>query len=198
MINPSPTISTYIADHPIDDASTEKLLARAAAEVLAGSNRHPTDEERVQFEAWTERTRTPLFDLAEDPLDRDDVEDLDEPTRNTIFAVCQLLARAEGAPDRHQARSLDRLQQTLDIEAVDAELLENAAARHATEAAITEPVQPPEPEPETVLDRRHEDFREARRDLLRARHTPHRHTGVHGPRQVGVFGSSATPDIERG
>lgn len=201
----APTLSQYLDNHPIADADTERLLARAAAEVLAGDGRSPTTEERVQYDPWTSRVETPLFDLADEPLEPADVEELEQSARNVIYAVCQVLARADGVPDAVQQKSLARLQAILAVDALDAELLEHAASRHVLETAATQPVEidPAWDDDDPTLEdqataRRHREFREERRGRLRARHSPRSHTGVHGPRPIGVFGSNASPGIEKG
>lgn len=199
---PAPTLSDYLAHHPIEDADSERLLARAAAEILAGEGRSPRDEERAQYEPWTERVETPLFELADEPLEPEDVESLEADTRNAIYAICQVLARADGAPDPIQVRGLARLQSILGLDAVDAELFEDAAARHVLESGPTQPLrvdfEMPTGDWETpAAAQRHESFREERMDRLERRHRPHHHTGVGGPR-LGVFGSSPAPSVEKG
>jgi len=192
----APSLTDYLDHHPIADVETEHLLARAAAEVLAGDGRRPTDEERAQYDPWTSRVETPLFDLADAPLVPDDVEGVDEGARNAIYAVCQVLARAGSAPDERQRKGLARLQATLDVGALEAEQLEDAAARHVLENASTQPLGV-DGETSTTTGR-HAEFREQRKDRVHARHTPRRHTSVHGPRGVGVFGSGPAPGIEKG
>lgn len=199
----APTLSDYLVHHPIDDVDTERLLARAAAEVLAGDGRSPADEEREVYDPWTEQTETPLFDLAEEPLEPEDVESLDQGTRNTIYAVCQVMARTTGDPDPSQEKALSRLQAVLHVGALDAELLADAAARHVLENQATQPIDVTRFERTTdewsrATGRRHREFRAQRQDRLRARHAAQRHTGVHGPRNVGVFGAGVSPDIDKG
>lgn len=197
---PAPTLSDYLVHHPIDDVDTERLLARAAAEVLAGDERSPRDAERAVYDPWTEQVDTPLFDLADEPLEPGDVESLTQGTRNTLYAICQVMARTTGDPDPRQQKGLARLQAVLDIGALDAELLADAAARHVLENEPTQPLDVSAIEPDTAAtERRHRDFRRQRHEKLRNRHTPHRSTGVHGPRRgTGVFGSSPAPKIEKG
>lgn len=200
----APTLSDYLVHHPIDDVDTERLLARAAAEVLAGDGRSPRDEERAVYDPWTEQVDTPLFDLADEPLEPGDVESLGQGTRNTIYAVCQVMARTTGDPDPCQQKGLSRLQAVLGVGALDAELLAGAAARHVLENEPTQPLDVSDFEDTTgewsrpATERRHRDFRRERHERLRTRHTPHRSTGVHGPRRVGVFGSSPAPSFEKG
>ncbi len=197
------TLSTYLENHPIADAADERLLARAAAEVLAGDGRSPTDDERAWYEPYTPQVDTPLFDLVDAPLEPGDVAELDPSKRNTIYAICQVLARADGDPDPRQRKGINRLQAVLDVDAVEAELLEHAARDHILETAPTTPMdvrglQDEAPDDRGPEHRRHRAFREQRADRLRARHSPRRHTSVHGPSPLGVFGSVRARSLEKG
>lgn len=187
---PHDVFARQIADHAIEDAADEKLLARALAEVLGGNGRHPTDDDRYRYDHYTDQTDDALLALAEEPLSRDDVEDLDVGQRRTIFLIAQSVAQSDGGAEPSQAQALARLQSVLDLSAADAMLLEDAGRRHALENAGTTPVQPGDAE--EAVDRRHENFRDEQVRRVHARHAPER-----ASHQVGVFGSTTSSRIDR-
>lgn len=187
---PHDVFARQVADHPIEDADDERLLARALAEVLAGNARTPTDDERYRYDHYTDQTDDALLALAEEPLSRDDVEDLDVGQRRTIFLIAQSLAHGGGGAEPSQQQALARLQAVLDLAAGDAMLLEDAGRRHALATGGTTPIRPGEAD--EVLDRRHENFREGQVRRVHARHAPER-----ASHQVGVFGSTTSSRLDR-
>lgn len=187
---PHDIFARQIADHPIEDASDERLLARALAEVLAGNGRTPTDDDRYRYDHYTDQTDDALLALAEEPLSRDDVEDLDVGQRRTIFLIAQSLAQGGGGAEPSQAQALARLQAIFELSSSDAMLLEDAGRRHALENGGTTPVHPGDAD--EALDRRHENFREEQVRRVHARHAPER-----ASHQVGVFGSTTSSRLDR-
>ncbi|MCB9529951.1 MAG: hypothetical protein H6701_16455 [Myxococcales bacterium] len=187
---PHDVFARQIADHPIEDKGDEKLLARALAEVLAGNGRHPSDDDRYRFDHYTDQTEEPLLALADEPLSRDDVEDLEVGQRRTIFLIAQSVAQSDGGAEPSQAQALARLQSVLDLSAADAMLLEDAGRRHAVENANTIPVGTGDPD--EALDRRHEEFRANQVGRVHRRHAPDL-----ASHQVGVFGSTTHSRTDR-
>lgn len=187
---PHDVFARQVADHPIEDADHEKLLARALAEVVASNGRTPTDDDRYRYDHYTDQVDDAMLDLAEKPLEPDHVEDLDLGQRRTVFLIAQSVAQSDGGADPQQAQALARLQSVLGLSGDDAMLLEDAGRRHAVENAATIPVGTGDPE--EAQDKRHETFREER---VRKAHT--RHAPDLASSQVGVFGSTTSSRLDR-
>lgn len=187
---PHDVFARQVADHPIESAAHEKLLARALAEVVAGSGRAPTDDDRYRYDHYTDQIDDALLDLAREPLEPDHVDDLDLGQRRTVFLIAQSVAQSDGGADPRQAQALARLQSVLGLSGDDAMLLEDAGRRHAVENAATIPVGTGDPE--GAQEQRHENFREER---VRKAHT--RHAPELASHQVGVFGSTTSSRLDR-
>lgn len=187
---PHDVFGRQVADHPIEEADHEKLLARALAEVLAGNGRTPTDDDRYRYDHYTDQVDDAMLDLVEEPLEPDHVDDLDLGQRRTVFLIAQSVAQSDGGADPQQAQALARLQSVLGLSGDDAMLLEDAGRRHAVENAATIPVGTGDPE--EAQDKRHETFREERVSKARTRHAPDL-----ASTQVGVFGSTTSSRLDR-
>jgi len=187
---PHDVFARQVADHPIEKESHEKLLARALAEVIAGNGRTASDDDRYRYDHYTDQIDTAMLELADEPLEPDDIEDLDLGQRRTVFLIAQSVAQSDGGADPQQAQGLARLQSVLDLSGDDAMLLEDAGRRHAVENAATIPVGTGDPE--EAQENRHEAFREERVEKNRARHSPQL-----ASHQVGVFGSNTSSRLDR-
>lgn len=183
---PLADLAHHVANHPIETAEDELLLARALAEVIAGKGRRPSGDDRYRFEQYTEQTQTPLLELADAPLMTDDVKHLDVGQRRTMFLIADSVAEADGGADEGQNHALDQLAMTLELSASDVGKLERAGARLARESAAMAAAGAIEGnESEVAADSRHEAFRDDRLQKMHTRHEPRA-----APHNVGVFGST--------
>jgi hypothetical protein len=187
---PHDLFARQVADHPIETEAHEKLLARALAEVLASNGRHPSEDDRYRYDHYTDQTEDALLKLAEEPVAKDEVEDLEIGQRRTIYLIAQSVAHSDGGAEPSQLDALARLQGVLGLSAADAMLLEDAGQRHAAESALMTPSD--EGDGKAAMNRRHAAFREQRLSGMHARHAPEQASA-----QVGVFGSTRQSRLDR-